>query len=333
MLTDGDGNPATGPEPTVVVVGNAQQLSIVKQVAVVGGGPAIAGATLEYVVRVTNIASVPAQYVVITDDLSVPMPGYLTYVDQSATLNGATDRHRRCGLGDHRGLLDGVRRIAARAVGVAALPRGHQSQSADRHADHEHRRRHLERSAADRARERRDRCRRHGRRRRAERHRLARRQFQSGLWRAPNACSTGWSVELYRNDRLVHSTTTDANGTYRISGIAPNYITRRSLRAALHRAGRGRQHGEARPSAFGVHERSAADHGHRDQPGSNYAEREPADRAERRRLQHDHACADRWRRAHDAECRKSDAAARELLLRSGAAEPGHACRTATTGSI
>jgi hypothetical protein len=28
LLTDGDGNPATGPEPTVVVVGDAQQLSL-----------------------------------------------------------------------------------------------------------------------------------------------------------------------------------------------------------------------------------------------------------------------------------------------------------------
>src|SRR5690606_36994450 len=36
LLTDGDGNPATGPEPTVVVVGDAQALAIVKEVAVVG---------------------------------------------------------------------------------------------------------------------------------------------------------------------------------------------------------------------------------------------------------------------------------------------------------
>ena len=43
VLTDGDGNPSTGPEPTVVVVGNGQQLPIVKEVAVVGGGPAVAG--------------------------------------------------------------------------------------------------------------------------------------------------------------------------------------------------------------------------------------------------------------------------------------------------
>ena len=89
-LTDGDGNPATGPEPTVVVVGNLQELRITKDVSVVGGGPALAGATLEYVVQATNVGTVPAYAVVIRDDIAVPMPGYLTFVDQSWTLNGST---------------------------------------------------------------------------------------------------------------------------------------------------------------------------------------------------------------------------------------------------
>jgi uncharacterized repeat protein (TIGR01451 family) len=88
LLTDGDGDPATGPEPTVVVVGDAQQLSITKEVAVVGGGPAVAGATLEYTVAVQNIGAVPALYVLITDNLDDPIPGYLTYVADSALLNG-----------------------------------------------------------------------------------------------------------------------------------------------------------------------------------------------------------------------------------------------------
>jgi uncharacterized repeat protein (TIGR01451 family)/fimbrial isopeptide formation D2 family protein len=87
-LTDGDGNPSTGPEPTVVVVGDVQQLSIVKEVSVVGGGAALPGATLEYVVTVRNIGTVPALYVQLYDDLDVPNPGYLAYVDQSATMNG-----------------------------------------------------------------------------------------------------------------------------------------------------------------------------------------------------------------------------------------------------
>ena len=88
LLTDGDGNPATGPEPTRVVVGAAQQLAIDKQVAVVGGGPALAGSELEYVVTVTNISAVDAQDVVITDDLDDPVVGQLAYVPGSALLNG-----------------------------------------------------------------------------------------------------------------------------------------------------------------------------------------------------------------------------------------------------
>ncbi len=83
LLTDGDGNPATGPEPTVVVVGNLQTLGIVKQVSVVGGGPALAGATLEYTVEVTNIGTLPAFFVVIRDDIAVPQAGYLEFVTGS----------------------------------------------------------------------------------------------------------------------------------------------------------------------------------------------------------------------------------------------------------
>ncbi len=89
LLTDGDGDPTTGPEPTEVVVGNAQQLSITKQVAVVGGGAALAGSTLEYVVRVVNIAAVPAYTAIIRDDLEAATPGTLSYVAGSATMNGS----------------------------------------------------------------------------------------------------------------------------------------------------------------------------------------------------------------------------------------------------
>ncbi|HEV8700513.1 MAG TPA: hypothetical protein VGV60_04480 [Candidatus Polarisedimenticolia bacterium] len=87
LLTDGDGNPATGPEPTVVVVGAVQQLAITKQVAVVGGGPALPGSTLEYVVTATNIAALDALNVVLTDTLPA---GQLAYVPGSATMNGST---------------------------------------------------------------------------------------------------------------------------------------------------------------------------------------------------------------------------------------------------
>ncbi|MGI9272112.1 MAG: THxN family PEP-CTERM protein [Woeseiaceae bacterium] len=90
-LTDGDGNPATGPEPTVVVVGDVQQLSIIKEVSVVNGGPALPGAELEYVVTVRNIAEVPALYVTLYDDIDMVTPGYLTHVANSATMNGLSD--------------------------------------------------------------------------------------------------------------------------------------------------------------------------------------------------------------------------------------------------
>jgi uncharacterized repeat protein (TIGR01451 family) len=87
LPTDSDGNPANGTQPTVVVVGAVQQLSITKQVTVVGGGPAVPGAQLEYTVTVVNFAAVPALNVVITDSLPA---GQLTYVNGSATMNGST---------------------------------------------------------------------------------------------------------------------------------------------------------------------------------------------------------------------------------------------------
>ena len=78
LLTDGDGDPTTGPEPTLVIVGDSQQLAITKSVAVVGGGAVLPGSQLEYTVRVVNVAAVPASNVVITDDLDLPIPGELT---------------------------------------------------------------------------------------------------------------------------------------------------------------------------------------------------------------------------------------------------------------
>jgi uncharacterized repeat protein (TIGR01451 family) len=85
LLTDSDGNPGNGAQPTVVVVGQSQQMAITKQVTVVGGGPALPGSVLEYVVTATNVALVPALNVVLTDTLPV---GQLAYVPGSATMNG-----------------------------------------------------------------------------------------------------------------------------------------------------------------------------------------------------------------------------------------------------
>ena len=89
--TDADGLDSNGDQPTVIAVGNAQVLSITKSVSVVGGGPAVAGGQLEYVVRVRNVGTVPAYDVEILDDLDTTIPDQMEYVPDTATLNGLSD--------------------------------------------------------------------------------------------------------------------------------------------------------------------------------------------------------------------------------------------------
>jgi len=224
LLTDGDGNPATGPEPTVVVVGAAQQLSITKQVAVVGGGAALPGATLEYVVTATNVGATPAYGVFIADDLDAVQPGYLVYVDQSATMNGGTagisvtGTTIRADYSAGNGPLEpgGTVVLRFRATIAAGLAMGTritntgvaywndppQNVAASVAIDvggmpgagilngtawHD----------AD---------------------------FDDALDPTERLLE-GWTVELYRDGQLVHSTLTDAAGVYRISGLAPNYAS------------------------------------------------------------------------------------------------------------
>src|SRR6266446_1667254 len=71
---------------TVVVPG----LAITKQVSVVGGGAALPGGQLDYLLHVTNVSTSPATPVVITDDLSTAGAGRLTFVNPAATMNGST---------------------------------------------------------------------------------------------------------------------------------------------------------------------------------------------------------------------------------------------------
>src|SRR5215475_9192702 len=67
----------------------AAALTITKKVTVVGGGMAAPGATLDYLVHVTNASAKPATPVVIKDNLNAPGPGVLTYVACTATMNGS----------------------------------------------------------------------------------------------------------------------------------------------------------------------------------------------------------------------------------------------------
>jgi uncharacterized repeat protein (TIGR01451 family) len=91
LLTDSSGNPANAPQPTVVVVGAGQQVSISEQVSVVGGGAAVPGAQVDYTLNIVNSGAVPAYNVVITDDLNGSQPGQLAYVNASATLSSSAN--------------------------------------------------------------------------------------------------------------------------------------------------------------------------------------------------------------------------------------------------
>jgi uncharacterized repeat protein (TIGR01451 family) len=71
---------------TVVII----TIAITKQVSVVGGGAAMPGGQLDYLVHVTNVSTNPAASVVISDDLSTAGAGRLTFVNPPATMNGST---------------------------------------------------------------------------------------------------------------------------------------------------------------------------------------------------------------------------------------------------
>ncbi|HEY3515492.1 MAG TPA: THxN family PEP-CTERM protein, partial [Gammaproteobacteria bacterium] len=238
LLTDGDGNPATGPEPTVVVVGNLQEVRITKAVSVVGGGPAIAGATLEYVVQATNVGTIPAYQVVLRDDIAVPQPGYLTFVDQSWSLNGATTGITVAGTlltADYsttygalqpgrdvtlrfRAVLDANLAIGTRVTNTGTVywddPVRQASASVaidvggipgvglvNGRVWHD----------AD---------------------------FDN-VFDATEQPLAGWDVELYLSGSVAHTARTAADGVYRMSGVEPNYLTTDTYELRFRRPGAG----------------------------------------------------------------------------------------------
>src|SRR5262249_10941367 len=75
-----------------VIVGAGQQVSIAAQVSVVGGGAAVPGAQLDYTLNIVNTGVVPAYNVFVSDNLNGTIPGALTYVNQSATVNDSPAR-------------------------------------------------------------------------------------------------------------------------------------------------------------------------------------------------------------------------------------------------
>jgi uncharacterized repeat protein (TIGR01451 family) len=220
-LTDADGLPGNGRQPTVIVVGDVQLLSVTKEVLVVGGGSADAGGRLEYVIRVTNIGSQPATRVAVADDLSPPLGNQVTYVDGSGTLNGAAAGVSYAGsiltadyAAIHGDLHPGAGAVvrfsvqidAALAIGTTITNTGvvhwndpAQTASASVSID------------------------------------VGGTPGSAGLngnvWHDANLDKLydstetrleGWSVELYRNNQLVTTVVTGPDGTYRSSSLVPN---------------------------------------------------------------------------------------------------------------
>ncbi|WP_321371819.1 hypothetical protein [uncultured Desulfuromusa sp.] len=87
-LTDADGIASNGFQPTVIAVGDVQLLSITKDVSVVDGGSAEPGAELAYLIRITNIGSLPATQVIVTDDLNLPLGDQISYIVGSGRMDG-----------------------------------------------------------------------------------------------------------------------------------------------------------------------------------------------------------------------------------------------------
>ena len=61
------------------------------QALIPDGNISFGGSGATRTVTVRNVAAVPAYYVALTDDLDEVNPGYLSYVDMSATMNGLAD--------------------------------------------------------------------------------------------------------------------------------------------------------------------------------------------------------------------------------------------------
>ena len=238
--TDADGIPTNGYQPTIVVVGEVQLVSITKEVSVVGGGAAVAGGQLEYVIRVNNIGSLPATHVVVTDDLNPPLGTQVTYIAGSGTLNGATAGVVYSGgvlTADYVAQYGGdlqpggvavvsfrVRINPALAIGTTITNTGVVSWNDPPQTDTASVSIDVGGTPGSAS-------------------------LNGSVWhdanldkvpdRGTETMMEGWSVELYRNNQLVTTALTDANGIYRFTGVAPNVGTSDLYELRFRAAGAG----------------------------------------------------------------------------------------------
>jgi uncharacterized repeat protein (TIGR01451 family)/fimbrial isopeptide formation D2 family protein len=236
--TDSDGRPSNGSQPTIIVVGDVQLLTITKEVSVVGGGPALAGGELEYAIRVTNSGSQAATQVVISDDLGPPLGGQVTYVAGSATLESVSAGVTYAGTvltadygsvygdlppGDAALVRFRVQINSSLAMGSTITNTGavtwdtpSQAASASVSIDVGG----TPGSAA----------------------------LNGNAWHDTDLDAVpdnaeqpleGWTVELYRNTQRVATQTTDATGLYRFSALVPNLGTPERYELRFHARGAG----------------------------------------------------------------------------------------------
>jgi uncharacterized repeat protein (TIGR01451 family)/fimbrial isopeptide formation D2 family protein len=232
--TDADGDDGNGDQPTEVVVGDVQQLSIVKQVSVVGGGAALPGSQLEYLIRVTNIGSEPATSVALRDDLSA-LGGQATYVVGSASLDGSP-----AGVGfdgpvltaDYAGALPArgaaelrFRVQVAPAAAIGTTLTNTAEVSWDGPASPATASVSIDVGGTP-----------------------GTATLNGNVWHDANLNKLddvserqleNWSVELYRNGQLLATTQTDAAGAYRFSGLVPNDGTAEFYELVFRAAGAG----------------------------------------------------------------------------------------------
>ena len=223
-LTDADGLPSNGYQPTIIVVGDVQLLTITKEVTVVGGGAASAGGQLEYTIRATNAGSLPAVNVVITDDLGPPLDSQVTYVAGSGTLNGAPAGVTYAGAlltadygatyldlppGNSAVVRFRVQINPAIAIGTTITNTGGVSWNNPAQTDSASVSIDVGGTPGSAT-------------------------LNGNIWHdasldriydSSEQRLQGWSVALYRNSQLVTTVTTDVNGVYRLSGLLPNQGT------------------------------------------------------------------------------------------------------------
>ncbi len=222
LQTDADGNAANGYQPTVFVVGSAQQLTISKAVSVVGGGPVLPGSLLDYLVTVSNSGTVAATNVALSDDLGVlPLASQLAYVAGSARLNGSTSGVTVTGAlitadyaGSYGNLAAGASAQLRFRVQVASgLANGTTITNTGQVAWNNPA---LTASASVSV---------------SVGGIPGTASLRGSVWDDPNfnkaldageAPLAGWSVEVLRNNVFLGSVTTDASGQYSVTGLTPS---------------------------------------------------------------------------------------------------------------